>query len=344
LHFVENTAWQGGGLYARISHSRIGNCTFARNHALRIGGAIMDKTSILFTERCGFIGNTAANNGGAVYYAGSSSLARGCTFLQNESGAGGAIFGITLVDFSGTIIPASPTIVSCLFVANQATGSGGALFSSGVASRPVVRNSSFVGNRGGAIGTAIYVQVSDIVVRDSIFWWNGDSPTATLGLWFPPCGLYVDRCIVEGGPSSLFADDGCTVNWGEHNVEADPEFIRMPDDGGDGWGDNTATPDTDEGANDDFGNLRLMLTSPAINTGDPAFVPAVDETDPDGFPRVLLGRLDLGAFEFGPFAWAECLGGPDAVHDPDTCHVLDVDGDADVDLEDLAEFEAMLGN
>jgi hypothetical protein len=42
----------------------------------------------------------------------------------------------------------------------------------------------------------------------------------------------------------------------------------------------------------------LKAGSPAIDTGDPAFAPPPD-TDQrgEGFPRVLNGRLDMGAFE-----------------------------------------------
>lgn len=44
--------------------------------------------------------------------------------------------------------------------------------------------------------------------------------------------------------------------------------------------------------------IALQATSPAINTGDPAFVgpPAFDQRG-NGFPRVQSGRLDIGAFE-----------------------------------------------
>lgn len=82
-------------------------------------------------------------------------------------------------------------------------------------------------------------------------------------------------------------------------------FIRPPSDGGDGWGDDPNTPDTDESLNDDFGDLRLRPGSPAIDRADAATVdPAA--TDLAGNPRVAddtgvpdrPGTLDLGAYEF----------------------------------------------
>ena len=40
----------------------------------------------------------------------------------------------------------------------------------------------------------------------------------------------------------------------------------------------------------------LLLGSPAVNAGDPAFLPP-PETDQRGFPRVSAGRIDIGAYE-----------------------------------------------
>jgi hypothetical protein len=47
-------------------------------------------------------------------------------------------------------------------------------------------------------------------------------------------------------------------------------------------------------------DVRLQAGSPAINSGDPAFVPAAGETDFAGAPRVEGGRVDCGAYEFSP--------------------------------------------
>jgi hypothetical protein len=44
-------------------------------------------------------------------------------------------------------------------------------------------------------------------------------------------------------------------------------------------------------------DLRLRPGSPAVNAGDPAFVPADGEVDIDGQPRLQGGRIDIGADE-----------------------------------------------
>ena len=63
------------------------------------------------------------------------------------------------------------------------------------------------------------------------------------------------------------------------------------------------TPDIDESANDNYGDLHLLPTSPAINAGSNAL--AVDAagnplaTDLDGKNRILGGTVDIGAYEYG---------------------------------------------
>ena len=72
-------------------------------------------------------------------------------------------------------------------------------------------------------------------------------------------------------------------------------FTAAP--GGDGWGDDPATRDVDERANDDFGYLRLGPGSPAIDSGDNEAVPPDVTTDLDGNPRNVPGTIDMGAYE-----------------------------------------------
>jgi hypothetical protein len=45
------------------------------------------------------------------------------------------------------------------------------------------------------------------------------------------------------------------------------------------------------------GDYHLQTESPCINAGDPNYVPEPDDTDLDGRPRVIGGRIDMGAYE-----------------------------------------------
>ena len=109
-------------------------------------------------------------------------------------------------------------------------------------------------------------------------------------------------------------------------------------------------PDDVPGTEDD--NVRLTLRSPAINFGDPehVYVPWLRETDLDGHARVLCGRIDMGAYEFGigDFDcdrdvdlsdlgnWSDCMDCPCCL---DGCEAFDSDADYDVDLGDFAVWQ-----
>jgi len=136
------------------------------------------------------------------------------------------------------------------------------------------------------------------------------------------------------------------------NLALPPHFTESPNPGPDGMWD---------GVNDDLGDLRLQPGSPCINAGDPDFVPQPGETDLDGHARVLCGRVDMGAYEFGIgdvdcnhtvdlmdlAAWEQCMTDPlqstianrqSAIQ----CEALDFDSDSDIDLSDFASLQRIL--
>ncbi len=111
---------------------------------------------------------------------------------------------------------------------------------------------------------------------------------------------------------------------GGGNIDPDPMFVRLPDPGPDGeW----------DGVDDDYGDLRLQGGSPCIDAGDPDFGEGKDSLCPpdkvelcpprdlDGHARVLCGRVDMGAYEFG---------------------IGDYDCDQAVELEDFAAWESCM--
>ncbi|MBW8042414.1 MAG: hypothetical protein FVQ85_20795 [Planctomycetes bacterium] len=91
--------------------------------------------------------------------------------------------------------------------------------------------------------------------------------------------LYSD---VQGGLEGIFLwDEDSIVNWGPGNIDTDPCFVRV----GDLFG-------TFEG------DYHLLPDSPCINAGDPNYIAEPNETDLDGKPRVIGGRVDMGAYEY----------------------------------------------
>ncbi len=90
----------------------------------------------------------------------------------------------------------------------------------------------------------------------------------------------------------------------------DPLFAQLPDDGGDGWGDNPKTPDIDEGANDYFGDLRLTAGSACIDAGTEEPPQLAGPIDLDANNRIIGPRIDVGALEFQADKCAGTYRGP----------------------------------
>lgn len=123
----------------------------------------------------------------------------------------------------------------------------------------------------------------------------------------------VDNAIVWGNGPAAFENDtalNLQVNWsdvqggvaGTGNMDTNPLFVSAL-----------------------AGNYHLRSTSPCIDGGDPSYVTDPNDLDIDGDPRVVNGRIDMGADE-----WNAVL-------------MADFDGDGDVDLADFATFTQCFG-
>ncbi len=328
----------GAGMYTFEGSPTVSNCRFIRNSA-ESGGAMSNQYSSPTIVGCTFIRNTTLRHGGAIKntWDGSPTVSR-CIFIANSAneflGTGGAISSARC----------APVITDCLFIGNSARR-GGAV-EHGATVGAIVANCTFIANsaqsRGGAMRNQSHASPT---VTNCILWGNSpdeiynDDPTEDRPR--------VSYSNVQGGLGAGTIDRG-------GNIDADPVFVRVPDDGGDGWGDDPDTTEIDEGANDDYGDLRLQSGSLCISAGDPEFIPGPGETDLDGHARVLCGRVDMGAYEFGigdydcndtvdllDFStWEACMTGPDAGPYGEGCEAFDFDGDTDVDMTDFALFVA----
>jgi hypothetical protein len=190
--------------------------------------------------------------------------------------------------------------------------------------------------------------------------YDTSSPTVTnCVLWGDSQGEIVNAS--GSAPTLRFSDvqGGLPVGTddGGGNIDLDPMFMRSPDPGPDG---------TWDGVDDDYGDLRLQAGSPCIDAGDPGFVAQPGETDLEGHARVLCGRVDMGAYEFGIgdydcdrvvdladfSSWPACMTAPlhtyafhstfDNRHSTIGCEPFDFDADGDVDLLDFAAFQRVL--
>ena len=97
-------------------------------------------------------------------------------------------------------------------------------------------------------------------------------------------GSSVSYSDVQGGEQDIYVGPGCTLMWGAGNIDADPLFV---DPGY--WDDNEVWVE---------GDYHLLPDSPCIDAGDPNHPYDPNETDLDGKPRIINGRIDMGAYEY----------------------------------------------
>ena len=252
-------------------------------------------------------GPSPHDNGGGMYNSGGSPTVRNCFFVGNSANHGGAMHnsggGATLIDcyfvgnaassFGGAIdnVSSMPTLVNCVLVGNTAGGEGGAIHSDlfVVTLTNCTISNNAAGNRGG--GVFNYVGVS-LILTNSILWSNSDA-----------AGDGVSAQLFNNESNTVTVNNTCIQGWtgdfgGIGNIGDNPLFTRAPDPGPDGiW----------NRVDDDYGDLRLHLESPCVDTGDnnadtdanaPGVQPLPDH-DLDGTPRIVHGTVDMGAYEFG---------------------------------------------
>ncbi|MHC4084999.1 MAG: choice-of-anchor Q domain-containing protein, partial [Planctomycetota bacterium] len=187
-----------------------------------------------------------------------------CIFNYNSASSGGGI----------TNSNSSPRLFNCIFSGNS-TNYGGGMKNSGD-SRPVITNCSFRGNTAFKLGGGILSTARAYpTLKNCIVWGNEVETALEIWIWGSATVSYSN---VQGG-------------WpGEGNIDADPCFFDPGYyDAGGVWVD---------------GDYHLLPNSPCIDAGDPNYQYDPNEKDLDGKPRVIGGRIDLGAYEYGQLVQA----------------------------------------
>ena len=251
------------------------------------GAAIHNLGSAMSFNRCAFNNNSLAAYGGAVFaWAHDDKPAAvldfdSCTFSANSAFYGGAI--ATLAFNNGSV---NVSVVNSTFSGNAVSAfdfGGGAIANIG-SSVAAVNHCTFSGNNSGnGRGGAIYTDD------------NGDGGNS----------VAIGNTILQAGSGGTLYQKSGTITSLGYNLSSD--------DGGGfltGTGDQISTdPKLDpDGLQDNGGRvltIALAPGSPAIDTGDPSFDPtafspwlSTDERG-SGFPRVIGGTIDKGAYESG---------------------------------------------
>jgi outer membrane protein assembly factor BamB len=151
-----------------------------------------------------------------------------------------------------------------------------------------IPNCTISANTAANNGGGVYNTYNDSpTLVNCVLWGNSDS--TGMGELAQIQGLTPSvsySCIQDDDPNDSYIAYGGETN---HNIDDNPLFLRDPNDGGDGWG---------TGDNDDFGDLHLQAGSPCVDTGDPYLPILPQEMDIDGQPRLMGGRVDMGADEY----------------------------------------------
>lgn len=337
--FYDNFATRyGGGVYNVVSLPLFVDSLFEGNSSNTEGGAAMNhNASHARYTGCTFTGN-ASNYGGAMFNRlNSSPILLDCVFSYNTASTGGGAF----FDSEGTN---NPILASSQFLGNLAKGSVGGAIAHASVGTVRLNHCLLIGNTAKTYGGGFYINAGTADIQHCTFTAN-NAVTRGGGIFLITSGtLNIVNTIAWGNTSPTGADlqrDSGTLTaaysnfgtaiTGEGNLAVDPHFAALPNDGGDGWGDNTSTPAFDESINDDFGNLRLSAGSLCIDAGNSFFtgsvdldghVRAVDEPDTPDTGIGLVTFLDLGAYEFGSLPPFSGIPG-------------DVNNDNKVDWEDI---------
>ena len=177
---------------------------------------------------------------------------------------------------------------NCIISGNKVQdGDGGGIFdTSDEFTNLIINNCTIYANIAGRFGGGIYgtYGTQHYSCMNNIIVWDNE---ALYGQ-----GMYLDRAGGDGKiPPVTYSN--IQGSWpGVGNIDTDPCFVQP------GIWDTNGTP---EDVNDDIllqGDYHLLPASPCIDAGDPCYVPAPNETDLDGSPRIANGRIDMGAYEF----------------------------------------------
>jgi parallel beta-helix repeat protein len=256
--FTIRHGWEefGGGILSYYSSPTIEGNKVTGNTGDYGGGICSRYYSSATIENNRITENTATYDGGGIYCWGYSSPSiEGNTITGNTAGYGGG--GICC--WSST----SPSITRNTIMGNSAAIGGGGIYCR-ASSLPTIDGNTITGNKAGPDGGGgIYGRWwCSLTVINSIV--RGDTanvgPEICVG---DTSSITISYSDVEGGASAVHVAPGCTLYWGEGNIDEDPMFVLA-----------------------DRREYRFLWDSPCIDSGHP------DSLDPDGT------RSDMGAHFF----------------------------------------------
>lgn len=240
----------GGGVHGNEqSQLNLNRVQIVENRGGNGGGLSVRTEAFCRLENVDIIDNWTESSGGGIYSAYGSGHATDCTITGNvaESEAGGVYASGGTFEFERCLISENTSDASGSIFIFLAEGS----FTNCTIANNIVNESAEI-----RMANGILSMLNTIL-------WNDERP-AVITTDDDPDTLSIHYCDISGGEDGLILQDDDVVEWGDANINADPQF-----------------------ADPDEGDYRLTAESPCIDAGDPDF-----ERDPDH------SRADIGAFYF----------------------------------------------
>jgi Bacterial Ig-like domain (group 3)/MBG domain (YGX type)/Domain of unknown function (DUF4214)/Right handed beta helix region len=289
LTITHGSSVNGGGV-SNDGTLTLTNCTISGNFAAQSGGGLYDGANAAVTlTNCTISGNSATQNGGGVYDG-----AHATATMTNST-----ISGNSTVNYGGGLYVGAygaATLTNCTVSGNTSKEGGG--INNALGATVTLSSSTIGGNAsgfgGGVLNFGTLTLSQSTVASNSASYAGGGvysvtGTTTTLG-----------NTIVAGNTSSGATDLIGTVTSLGNNLIGNASDSS-------GWvsSDLTGTSAIPIAALlaplGNFGGttqtMPLLPGSPAIAAGNVALIPAGITTDQRGQPRLLNGKVDIGAFE-----------------------------------------------
>ncbi|MHC4463835.1 MAG: right-handed parallel beta-helix repeat-containing protein, partial [Planctomycetota bacterium] len=290
---IESCTVQGnkGGIVA-VYGAAIRNCVINENYD---ASGIFCQGGMPTIKFC-----TITNNqGGGISLARNDAIVKNCIITGNVVKEEHSYFAVGggISCFMGS----NPAISNTIISGNFTEFGGGGIFCN-MESNANIINCTITGNRANLCGGGIWI-LDDCypLVTNCILWENAADLGSQIAMGFPDYpedgygGISVNYSDVEGGTAQVFAGSNYVLDWGLGNIDTDSCFVEPGY-----WDVNSLWLD---------GDYHLLPGSPCIDAGDPNYIAEPNETDLDGKPRVIGGRIDMGAYEFNNIPVADA--GPD---------------------------------
>ena len=300
---INGYANSGGAIYCSQSSPTIQNCHLANNFALSKGGGIYgDRSSVAVTD-CNISGNSAGTSGGGIHFRMGGPSVTGCIITGNSASStnGGGICSMfcknsmiswckitdNSAGYEGGGIYCNADIGDiainyCTISRNLAGNAGGGIYCKKGYDSPTISNCLLTDNSSGYGGGIC--SLSNHVIRNCTIARNSGHTGGGIQRWTnsPP----ISNCILWGN----------TASKGPQIIGSNKVIFSDVQGGYSGTGNINEDPLFRDPNNSDY---HLLYSSTCINVGNPAGSYG-GQTDIDGQPRVMGGRVDMGADEVIP--------------------------------------------